>query len=51
MPPLQYETRPLIEFYARWAASKDPRAPRLRKISGLGGVDEVRKRAIAALAA
>lgn len=45
----QAQTRPLIEFYARWAASKDARAPKLRKISGLGSVGEVSKRAIAAL--
>jgi len=47
----QSQTRPLIEFYARWEASGDERAPKLRRISGLGGVDDVRKRAIAALAA
>ena len=45
------QTRPLIAFYSRWQASKDTRAPRLRRISGLGGVEDVRKRAIAALAA
>jgi adenylate kinase len=45
----QMQTRPLIEFYARWVAARDARAPKLRKISGLGGVDEVSKRAIAAL--
>ena len=43
------QTRPLIEFYSRWAA-EDARAPKLRKISGLGGVDEVSRRAIEALA-
>jgi len=46
----QQQTRPLIEFYGRWEATKDARAPQLRKISGLGAVDEVRKRAIQALA-
>ena len=45
------QTRPLIEFYARWAASKDAQAPKLRKISGLGSLEDVRKRAIKALAA
>jgi adenylate kinase len=47
----QAQTRPLIDFYARWSASKDGQAPKLRKISGLGALDEVRKRAIEALAA
>ena len=46
----QAQTRPLIEFYARWGASGDARAPKLRRISGTGGVDEIRKRAIKALA-
>jgi adenylate kinase len=45
----QAQTRPLIEFYGRWAATKDKRAPKLLKISGQGSVEEVGKRAIAAL--
>jgi len=44
------QTRPLIEYYTKWGASGDPRAPRLRRISGTGGVEEVRERALAALA-
>ena len=44
----QAQTRPLIEFYERLAA-QDARAPRLLKISGLGGVEDVSKRAIASL--
>ena len=43
------QTRPLVEYYARWAASGDARAPRLRRISGLGSVEEIRDRAFAAL--
>jgi adenylate kinase len=44
------QTRPLIEYYRRWAASGDPRAPKHRKISGIGTVDEIRRRALEALA-
>jgi adenylate kinase len=44
------QTRPLVEYYARWAASGDPAAPAYRKISGTGNVDEVTARALAALA-
>jgi adenylate kinase len=44
------QTRPLIEYYARWAASGDPDAPRYRKISGTGEVGEITARALAALA-
>jgi adenylate kinase len=43
------QTRPLIEFYTRWAASGDAAAPRCLRISGTGGVDEIRDRAFAAL--
>ena len=43
------QTRPLIDYYKSWAASGDARAPKYRKIAGLGPVDEVTRRAIAAL--
>jgi len=43
------QTRPLVEYYANWAASGDPLAPRCRKIDGLGSVDEITARALAAL--
>ncbi|MBI3368709.1 MAG: adenylate kinase [Burkholderiales bacterium] len=46
----QSQTRPLVSYYADWAASGDAQAPRYRKISGLGGVDEITGRAMAALA-
>ena len=42
----QAQTRPLVEFYGRWAAAA---APKYRKISGQGGVEAIRDRAIAAL--
>lgn len=43
------QTRPLVEYYARWAASGDARAPRVHRISGVGGIEEIRDRAFAAL--
>lgn len=43
------QTQPLIEYYAQWAASGDARAPKHCRISGSGGVEQVRDRAIAAL--
>jgi len=45
----QAQTRPLIEFYAQWAETREAGAPKLRKISGLGAVDDVSRRAIASL--
>jgi len=44
------QTRPLVEYYERWAASGDPAAPAYRKISGTGDVEEITARALAALA-
>jgi len=44
------QTRPLVEYYSRWAASGDPDAPAYRKISGTGSVDDIKARALAALA-
>jgi adenylate kinase len=43
------QTQPLVEYYTRWAASGDARAPRYHCISGLGSVEEIRARASAAL--
>ena len=43
------QTRPLVEYYQRWAASGDPEAPAYRKISGTGSVEEITARALAAL--
>jgi len=44
------QTRPLVEYYQRWAASGDPAAPAYRRIDGTGSVDEITARALAALA-
>jgi len=43
------QTRPLVDYYAKWAAGGDAQAPRHRRISGLGTVDEIRQRAFDAL--
>ncbi|MES2989827.1 MAG: adenylate kinase [Pseudomonadota bacterium] len=44
------QTRPLVDYYSSWAASGEADAPRYRKISGTGSVDEITARALAALA-
>jgi adenylate kinase len=46
----QRQTRPLVEYYQRWAASGEAGAPAYRRISGLGSVEEIGERALAALA-
>ena len=44
------QTRALVDYYSRGAASGEPGAPKYRKISGVGSVDDIRKRALTALA-
>ena len=43
------QTEPLLEYYRAWAATGDPRAPKCRRIAGVGGVDEIMKAAFEAL--
>jgi adenylate kinase len=43
------QTRPLVDYYGKWAASGDPKAPKYRRISGTGAVNQIRDRALAAL--
>jgi adenylate kinase len=45
----QSQTRPLVAYYSDWAASGDPAAPKYRRISGTGSVDDITARALAAL--
>ena len=45
----QKQTRPLVDYYAGWTARGDADAPRCRKISGTGSVEEITARALAAL--
>jgi len=33
------QTQPLVDYYTRWAATGDARAPRTHRISGLGSVE------------
>ena len=43
------QTRPLVDYYSKWADSGAAGAPHYRKISGLGTVDEIRGRVFEAL--
>ena len=45
----QSQTRPLVEYYTKWAESGDAAAPRYRRIDGSGTVDQITARALAAL--
>jgi len=43
------QTEPLLAYYIDWAGKGDPSAPRYRKISGMGSVEEIRDQALSAL--
>jgi len=43
------QTEPLIDYYERWAATGDTKAPRFRRVDGVGSVEAIRERALSAL--
>ena len=45
----QSQTRPLVAYYSQWSATGDTSAPRYRKISGTGSVEDITSRALAAM--
>ena len=45
----QSQTRPLVDYYARWAATGDAQAPRYARISGIGTVEQITARVMGAL--
>ncbi|MFJ1302896.1 adenylate kinase [Pseudomonadota bacterium AL_CKDN230030165-1A_HGKHYDSX7] len=45
----QKQTRPLVDYYAGWAAQDAAAAPKYRKISGVGAVEEIKGRVSEAL--
>jgi len=44
------QTRPLVDYYRAWSASGDPAAPRLLRVDGTGGGDDITARVLGALA-
>jgi adenylate kinase len=43
------QTKPLVEFYSKWAATGDARAPTYRKVNGVGPLDGIREAVLSAL--
>ena len=43
------QTKQLVDYYSKWAQNGDARAPQYRRIAGVGGVEDIRDRAFAAL--
>ncbi|MDP3700964.1 MAG: adenylate kinase [Hylemonella sp.] len=44
------QTRPLVDYYSSWAKQNPAAAPAYRAISGMGSVEDITTRALAALA-
>lgn len=45
----QNQTRPLVDYYSSWAQSGDSKAPKYIRIEGVGSVEEISDRILAAL--
>ena len=45
----QSQTRPLVDYYAAWAARGDAHAPRYARVSGVGTVEDITASVLAAL--
>ncbi|GMU49427.1 MAG: adenylate kinase [Candidatus Desulfobacillus denitrificans] len=43
------QTKPLVEFYSKWATTGDTRAPKYRKVNGVGSLDGIREAVMNAL--
>ncbi len=43
------QTEPLVKYYSDWQAHGDPKAPKYRKVAGVGKVEEIRDAIFAAL--
>ena len=43
------QTKPLVDYYGKWAAAGDAKAPKCRKIAGVGSVEDIKNRAFDAL--
>lgn len=43
------QTKPLVTFYTAWQNAGDAKAPKVKKVAGVGGVDEITARVFGAL--
>ncbi|CAG0968042.1 MAG: adenylate kinase [Rhodocyclales bacterium] len=44
------QTKPLVDFYSKWAVAGDGKAPKYRKIAGVGALEAIKSALFAALA-
>lgn len=45
----QHQTRPLVDYYSKWAAEADANAPKYVRIEGVGKVEDITKQIMDAL--
>jgi adenylate kinase len=43
------QTKPLIEYYTKWSDTGDAKAPKCRKIAGVGNIDQIKQAVFDAL--
>lgn len=43
------QTQPLVDYYGKWSATGDAKAPKYRKIAGVGSIEQIKQAAIEAL--
>jgi len=43
------QTKPLVEFYSKWAAAGNAKAPQYRRIAGVGSLDAIKNALLASL--
>lgn len=43
------QTRPLVDYYQQWAAAEPTKAPKYRRIAGVGSVEDIKQRLFEAL--
>ena len=43
------QTKPLVDFYSKWSAAGDGKAPKVRQVAGGGSVDDITARVFEAL--
>ncbi len=43
------QTKPLVNFYANWAATGDTQAAQYRKVAGVGSVDQIKQAVLSSL--
>ena len=46
---IDVQTKPLVDFYSTWSATGDAKAPKVKKVAGVGSVESITKSVFEAL--